>query len=311
MNFLTVWLFTLYLALPGILLWRVGACEKKSLAAWIASAFVAGAYITWIWLMGVGWTKIGVFWPYLFLAILAVLVARRITRRHPGTRWPRRGSLEYFAAAAKLFAATYLAVSSLQGWLAAREPGETPVDLAFPLTGGTFYVVHGGGGESLNYHRAVKGQSYALDIVKLNALGTAPNTIFPDALEDFETFGTPIVAPCSGEVTAAETSHPDQALGHMDETNVLGNFVAISCRGVTVVLAHFQAGSVMVGPGDRVVENQAIGRVGNSGRSTGPHLHIHAVRGIVSDRVQLTQSAEPVAISFAGRFLIRNDRVRN
>jgi murein DD-endopeptidase MepM/ murein hydrolase activator NlpD len=39
------------------------------------------------------------------------------------------------------------------------------------------------------------------------------------------------------------------------------------------VLAHFQRGSVAVKAGDRVQRGQLLGKCGNSGNSSEPHLH--------------------------------------
>ncbi len=51
-----------------------------------------------------------------------------------------------------------------------------------------------------------------------------------------------------------------------------GNFVKINHgKGYTTSFAHLQSYSVRIG--EKVLRGQVIGRVGNSGRSTGPHLH--------------------------------------
>ena len=43
--------------------------------------------------------------------------------------------------------------------------------------------------------------------------------------------------------------------------------------------AHLQKGSVTVKPGDKVKRGQVIGRLGNSGNTSAPHLHFHIVTG--------------------------------
>jgi murein DD-endopeptidase MepM/ murein hydrolase activator NlpD len=48
-----------------------------------------------------------------------------------------------------------------------------------------------------------------------------------------------------------------------------------------------------------VKEGQRIGRVGNSGNTSEPHLHIHAER-----------DGAGVPLRFDGRFPVRNDLVR-
>ena len=61
-------------------------------------------------------------------------------------------------------------------------------------------------------------------------------------------------------------------------------------------------GSVAVKRGESVAEGELLGRVGNSGNTSEPHLHVHAVKtgsGSVLD-------GEGVPVLFDGRFPVRN-----
>ena len=49
--------------------------------------------------------------------------------------------------------------------------------------------------------------------------------------------------------------------------------------GSYVLYAHMQPGSVTVKPGDIVTRGEILGRVGNSGNSQAPHLHLHVTDG--------------------------------
>ena len=40
-------------------------------------------------------------------------------------------------------------------------------------------------------------------------------------------------------------------------------------------MAHFKQGSIVVSIGDSVVKGQELGKAGNSGSSSEPHLHYH------------------------------------
>ena len=53
-----------------------------------------------------------------------------------------------------------------------------------------------------------------------------------------------------------------------------GNYIIIAhYNGLYTLYAHGQAGSIAVSKGQRVSKGQQIMRVGNTGNSTGPHLH--------------------------------------
>jgi murein DD-endopeptidase MepM/ murein hydrolase activator NlpD len=72
--------------------------------------------------------------------------------------------------------------------------------------------------------------------------------------------GTPVVAPAAGIITVAE---PDMFYSG-------GTLVIDHGHQLTSALLHLSELSVQVG--DRVHQGQLIGRVGASGRTTGPHL---------------------------------------
>jgi murein DD-endopeptidase MepM/ murein hydrolase activator NlpD len=76
--------------------------------------------------------------------------------------------------------------------------------------------------------------------------------------------GTPVVAPRGGVVEAVEY----QARG-------AGHYVVLDAEGedYDYVFMHLRAGSIPVEAGTRVRTGQRIGEVGNTGGSSGPHLH--------------------------------------
>ena len=72
--------------------------------------------------------------------------------------------------------------------------------------------------------------------------------------------GTTIITPLAGRVLLVANMYLN------------GNLVAIGHgNGLVTVYAHMQSAAVK--PGEWVETHQAIGKVGSTGRSTGPHLH--------------------------------------
>jgi murein DD-endopeptidase MepM/ murein hydrolase activator NlpD len=68
-------------------------------------------------------------------------------------------------------------------------------------------------------------------------------------------------------------------------------------------MAHLQRGSVTVRSGEPVKLREAIAKIGNSGNTSEPHLHIHARREN-TDKSSL--DGEGIPITFNNRFLVRN-----
>ena len=82
--------------------------------------------------------------------------------------------------------------------------------------------------------------------------------------------GTPVVAPRGGTVKAVEY----QARG-------AGHYVVVAGAGDDrdYVFMHLREGSIPVREGQRVRTGQRLGEVGNTGGSSGPHLHFEVWRG--------------------------------
>ncbi|MEY9966153.1 hypothetical protein ABIA33_004212 [Streptacidiphilus sp. MAP12-16] len=149
--------------------------------------------------------------------------------------------------------------------------------LAMPFGQGTWYVVQGGG-PGLNHHVRVAAQRGALDLVALGATGGRASGLSPREVTDFAAYGVPVLAPCDGTVVRALDGLQDQVPGRPWAAPPYGNHVSIDTGHEVVHLAHLRPGSVRVRTGEQVRTGQVLGEVGNSGRSTEPHLHLHAER---------------------------------
>lgn len=75
----------------------------------------------------------------------------------------------------------------------------------------------------------------------------------------------------------------------------------LSCNGLQIEVAHLQRGSVRVKVGQNIHLGDGLGLVGNSGNTSEPHLHIHAVD---------LRTNEGVPITFDGRYPVRNSFFR-
>jgi murein DD-endopeptidase MepM/ murein hydrolase activator NlpD len=62
--------------------------------------------------------------------------------------------------------------------------------------------------------------------------------------------------------------------------NVDGNHVVLEIgEGLYAMYAHLQKGSLQVKPGDLVKRGQVLGKLGNTGNTSAPHLHFQIMGG--------------------------------
>lgn len=91
---------------------------------------------------------------------------------------------------------------------------------------------------------------------------------------DWPAYGQPIVADAPGVVAIAVDGIPDNEPGVVNTYDQHGNYVVIDHRnGEFSLMAHLSPGSLRVRPGQYVTAGTELGRCGNSGQSTNPHLH--------------------------------------
>jgi urea transporter len=93
-------------------------------------------------------------------------------------------------------------------------------------------------------------------------------------LSDYYAWNMPLFAPADGKVVRVVNHIEDNAVGQMDTKNNWGNTIVIWHYGsVYTALSHLVKGSIAVNEGEMIRRGQCVGKVGNSGRSTCPHLH--------------------------------------
>lgn len=139
------------------------------------------------------------------------------------------------------------------------------LSLGLPFQGGPFVVSQGFMGEHSHQHIQ---SHHALDIA------------MPE--------GTPIIAVRGGRVMSVENRFSRSGLsetfaGEANKVRVLHT------DGSMAVYAHLKMGSVVVNPGQVVERGQLLAQSGNTGYSSGPHLHFV---------VQINRGQELVSVPF-------------
>ena len=276
----------------AVRIWRIALPSRL---LWLAVIVEAAIIVGLISLVG-RWDIVGYFSRFVLLAIFLIAIIRSgwrhanrpwllvSTSRDGALPWPTLASIVIFGGA-------------LVHVLAGAQAPEVTRQLAFPLQGGRFMVAQGGGIAALNHHTGHATQRYAIDFTAINAAGFRAAGILPRGLGRYAIFGASIVSPCEGTVIYVRDGLPDLVPPSADPDHPAGNHVIIDCGDIEVELAHLKEGSIRVATGDQLVASAAIGQVGNSGNTTEPHLHIHALD---------PRTGRGVPITFGGRWPVRN-----
>ena len=180
-------------------------------------------------------------------------------------RQARAGS-NLLVAAATIFLAIQL--------ISVYRPPVDPVTVGTPLAG-EWWVGHGGHAELVNYHQPRSTQRDALDIMQV-VDGSIHRPGSTD-LTSYYIYDQPVLAPADGTVTYAVDGHPDLPIGSVDSQHPTGNQLVIDIGGGRYLLmGHLRQGSIAVTVGEHVSKGQPIARVGKSGQTSHPHIHIQA-----------------------------------
>ena len=190
-------------------------------------------------------------------------------------------------------------------------PPVDAVTIGTPLVG-EWWVGHGGHAELVNYHHTRSTQRDALDIMQV-----VDGSIHrPDSTElaSYYIYDQPVLAPASGTVTYVVDEHLDLPIGSVDSRHPTGNQLVIDIGGGRyLLLGHLRRCSIAVHVGDEVNEGAPIARVGKSGYSSHPHIHIQAQTlptGIADvatiDGSQLVKTLHTYPLLFRGASLVRD-----
>ncbi len=196
--------------------------------------------------------------------------------------------------------------------LQVQEQYQDPITIAFPVPQGV-WLAEGAPGSNSYHTRSLfpfaepffdeeqqgylfgnNPQRYAIDYAML--LDGLPYLNDGSNLEDWHCYNLPIIAARGGKVIYTKDGIPDNQSPpeldySIDENNVTGNVVYIEhVDGTIGTYCHLVQNSVKVEIGDTVVTGQELGRLGNSGNSTAPHLHMHVLTN--PENKQLTKYSD-------------------
>ncbi len=171
---------------------------------------------------------------------------------------------------------------------AIHPPARIPCPLAPPLRPGRWLLANGPSmlGEHRVFLHALDGrasntQRFASDWMLLGPDGRlAEEDIDQNAA--WHSYGEPVLAVAEAVVADVRDGIPENiplsgehAVPNKRES-MTGNYVVLKlAEDRFAFYGHLQPGSPLVNVGDRVRTGQALGRIGNSGNSDAPHLHLH------------------------------------
>ncbi|MBI3508233.1 MAG: M23 family metallopeptidase [Chlamydiia bacterium] len=298
-----------YCIVPLYLCIKLWKNRSEDLFAWTLLATITMVYLTYMYRVG-AWAMVptGYYWRDIVLVALIIVMIKSFFQKKrsllPG--WCNIRNL-----LALLFVGFVCTTQTMGLYYSYKSAGQVPVgvELDFPLKNGLFYIVQGGNDPLLNHHHEVNAQKYAIDIVQLNPLGLRCNTLHAEELRHYNIFGQTVYSPCNGRIIRLINGHENFAPSVMISDHPAGNYLAIQIDDSDrfVILAHLLKNSFLINENDVVVKGQPLAKVGNSGNTSEPHLHMHVVETLAND---LLFDEPGVPMRFNGQFLIRNHVVK-
>lgn len=282
-------------ALCGAALIWLHQANRHPRAHWGIRALVSASIIAFAFL-ACPWAFSSIYLRYVAIGLyllIAVHSYRSISRADLRSTTP--------SLLRPIFAIAVLSLFSLLNILAVASKIEPAgaFDLALPLRGGNYYVLQGGRNITTNPFHVIGGSRFSVDLAKLNVFGNRAAGIAPRDLDAYEIFGETIYSPCNGIVLKVRDGLTDNTPGKVDSEYPEGNYVVLECGDARVLMAHLMQDSILFAAGKTVALGEPLGKVGNSGNTSEPHLHIDANRG----------EAE-IPLKFDGQWLSMNSVIR-
>ena len=207
--------------------------------------------------------------PSLLAALAIVVLLRTLVAAIRNRLTWDRGRMAQLA----LLAALAGAPAFYRTYPSSHDNRPSAVRLVLPMSG-PVTVAWGAETSKVNTHSGAPDQRWGYDLVVTSGGLTFRGS--GQRLADYHAYGRPMVAPASGVVVTVRDGEPDTPIGRKGKGDDLGNHIGVQVAPAEFLfIAHLQPGSIVVKAGDRVVAGQLLGRVGNSGFSSEPHVHLH------------------------------------
>lgn len=298
------------LVLGLVLIW-FALCQRRSRNDLIFKTLAVAALLVGLW-QGSVWVY-PPYWGLIILALIFILIAIWKSYRpvHNTALW--RSTLSNIPPVLMMIVGGFLGFFGLMGH--GQNPAGQVAYLTSPIGPDDGACVLSGGLNGLvNQHIFESeapqdiGQKFALDIIGSDLYGFRVRqrdrlNPKPSELESYLAYGMPVYAPCDGRVIWAVGNQPDQPIGQKNRVN--GNAVVLACADAHIWMAHLQPDSLAVSKGQQVEAGKFVARIGNSGHSEEPHLHLHAET--IVKRGDPWTHGEPVHMRINGKLMAHGD----
>jgi hypothetical protein len=259
-----------------------------SVTGWGLQVLVLALYTVFVFLLG-SWVFASFYLRYAIVVLSIVAAIRSFLKIGGIPSFVEAGFWGWIGRGAAVLVSIVL-IYLIVGAIRSHIYDEPSVNLSLPFKNGVYAVFEGGNGRAsflMNYHygssthsrsRINRSMKYAVDLTKLSMWGTDANGILPRQNERYVVFNEAVYSPCDGEVSDVVDQWPNEIPWSGQAPYNVGNHILIKSGNFYVLMGHLQKGSIMVKVGDRVKKGDPLAKVGNSGWTSQPHLHIQAMR---------------------------------
>ncbi len=301
-----------HILIPLVLIYWTWTRQNRSRLGWLLQILTFGLYFIFIYLVG-SWIFVSFYLRYALPVLFIFLMITSYLRAKELPFLVKKGTMGWMGNGAGVVISAVL-LYLIAGGIQSHFYDEKPVNLAFPFKNGAYAVFEGGNGKAsplMNYHYGGathkgaginRSMKYAVDITKLGFWGNDAHGFLPRENEKYVIFNEVVYSPCDGEVLDVVDQWPNETPGGNTAPYNVGNRIVIQSGDFLVLMGHLQRGSIEVKAGQMVRKGQPIAKVGNSGWTLQPHIHIQAMKMAKGS----IWSGEGLPIYFDGKNPVKN-----